>query len=595
MTSAHEVRPNNQVHMRKTALVLLAALALTGCNANPPDSSINENEVIGGQVTVAFLSSAEPWSTEEIVTKNKDYYLQHEPDYRKADTTQTEDDYLQSLMVNDMLSFWKVGTIQNGDYAGQSLVLAREACDGPCQPNYFRYAVDEDSGHWTTLLPYSDEVLDGTPGGPANDQEASIEIPSLTAPQALELYDTDPVMIANKFGGQDPVYFGYTDENFSRNYKVLTGVKDTSFAKYYSTDNAGCIYGVTPDGILVRYQIMPVSFNFMPGAKGGQVPEPVQVQDVILTLTDGSTEEHTYTLFAGGCGFASSCLSTTLPVGDEESSVKEVGSLIAKNGPSETSEKVYTIAFESLGDYVPGLRSLMSQAYAGYEMNLQYKDPPETALSIDEFFDAHTVVLLKLDTGAYTLAYDSSVAPSGECGKPVIYLYPTKAEQVSVKVNNITFSKTVPAYGNGWTVWAEPSGVLKNLADGKTYPYLFWEGQSSARIATNQGWTLAKKDIASKLPVALMSMGLSSKESADFMEFWLPKLQAVTTPYVEFSFEGTAAMNQVAPLSITPAPDTLLRVFMVYQGVNHAGLSMPAYTAPARSGFSVVEWGGTLY
>jgi hypothetical protein len=581
--------------MRKTALILLAALALTGCNANPPDSSINENDVIGGQVTVNFLSSAEQWSTEEVVTTNKDYYLQHEPDYLKADTTQTEDDYLQSLMVNDMLSFWKVGTIQNGDYAGQSLVLAREACDGPCQPLYFRYAVDEDTGHWTTLLPYSDEVLEGTPGGPANDQEASIEIPSLTAPQALDLYATDPVMIADKFAVQNPGYFGFTDENFNTNYKVLTGAKDSSFAKYYTTDNAGCLYGETPDGILVRYQIMPVSFNFMPGAKGGQVPEPVQVQDVILTLPDGSTENHSYTLFAGGCGFASSCLSTIRATGDEESSLIEVGSIIAKNGPSETSEKVYTIPLEGLADYATGLRFMLSDAYDGYKMNLQYKDPPETALSVEEFLAQHEVVLLKLDTGAYTLAYDSAVAPSGECGKPVIYLYPTAAQQVSVKVNNIAFTKTVPAYGNGWTVWAEPSGVLKNLADGKTYPYLFWEGNSSAKLSIDQGWTLAKKDIASKLPVALTSMGLSTKESADFMEFWLPKLQAVTTPYVRFNFEGTAAMNIVAPLTITPAPDSLLRVFMVYQGVNQAGLSMPAYTAPARSGFSVVEWGGTLY
>ena len=61
-----------------------------------------------------------------------------------------------------------------------------------------------------------------------------------------------------------------------------------------------------------------------------------------------------------------------------------------------------------------------------------------------------------------------------------------------------------------------------------------------ARVAMNEPWTLAKKDIAAKLPVALTSMGLSSKETADFMAFWLPKLQAVTTPYVQFNFEGTA-------------------------------------------------------
>ena len=45
---------------------------------------------------------------------------------------------------------------------------------------------------------------------------------------------------------------------------------------------------------------------------------------------------------------------------------------------------------------------------------------------------------------------------------------------------------------------------------------------------------------------------------------------------------------------ITPAPDTLIRVFMTYKASeNYVELSAQELTAPSRTGFTVVEWGGT--
>lgn len=47
-------------------------------------------------------------------------------------------------------------------------------------------------------------------------------------------------------------------------------------------------------------------------------------------------------------------------------------------------------------------------------------------------------------------------------------------------------------------------------------------------------------------------------------------------------------------LHIDPAPDTLIRVFMAWQS-SDSFVKLPAQTltAPARTGFTVVEWGGT--
>ena len=62
--------------------------------------------------------------------------------------------------------------------------------------------------------------------------------------------------------------------------------------------------------------------------------------------------------------------------------------------------------------------------------------------------------------------------------KPVIYLYPEQAQEVSVRLDyDGRLTDTIPAYGDGWKVTAWPDGRLVNHSDGKEYPYLFWEGE----------------------------------------------------------------------------------------------------------------------
>ena len=48
-------------------------------------------------------------------------------------------------------------------------------------------------------------------------------------------------------------------------------------------------------------------------------------------------------------------------------------------------------------------------------------------------------------------------------------------------------------------------------------------------------------------------------------------------------------------LNITPAPDTVIRVFMVWKGLDtYVPIQAQPLTAPPRTGFTVVEWGGSL-
>ena len=60
-----------------------------------------------------------------------------------------------------------------------------------------------------------------------------------------------------------------------------------------------------------------------------------------------------------------------------------------------------------------------------------------------------------------------------------------------------------------------------------------------------------------------------------------------------FSFQ-TDRYTDAAKLEIDPAPDTLIRVFMAWQA-SETALELPEQelTAPERTGFTAVEWGGT--
>ena len=53
------------------------------------------------------------------------------------------------------------------------------------------------------------------------------------------------------------------------------------------------------------------------------------------------------------------------------------------------------------------------------------------------------------------------------------------------------------------------------------------------------------------------------------------------------------AYTESARLTITPEPDTLIRVFMAYRPLEKAVEIAPqTLTAPERTGFTAVEWGG---
>lgn len=179
----------------------------------------------------------------------------------------------------------------------------------------------------------------------------------------------------------------------------------------------------------------------------------------------------------------------------------------------------------------------------------------------------------------------------GMAYKPVIYLYPEKETEVSVKLAlEGKLTCTYPQYENGWKVTAAPDGTITD-ARGQSYNYLYWEGETYAKYDMTKGFCVRGEDTAAFLEDALEKLGLTRREANEFIVYWLPLMQE--NPYNIISFQ-TDAYIEAANLQVSPSPDTLIRVFMAWQAADsYVELEEQQLTAPARTGFTVVEWGGT--
>ena len=234
-------------------------------------------------------------------------------------------------------------------------------------------------------------------------------------------------------------------------------------------------------------------------------------------------------------------------------------------------------------------------------------------------------------------------------GKPVVYLFtPRPIPNVVVAVRLVpqwSFTHVYPlASVKGlehgmqqitWSVSAQPDGALKEISTGLDLSYLFWEADSqfcppstppltpieeqctlhtykekfdpSSPVLSPETPTtvlLPFSDLLPYLDGALKALTLHTSARNDFITYWLPKLSK--RPYVALRFLPQPAYERAAPLDVSPAPDVVTRVFMLFRGiaeedvgewkdararvdwVDVVGVS-PA--AQDRSLFRVLEWG----
>lgn len=174
--------------------------------------------------------------------------------------------------------------------------------------------------------------------------------------------------------------------------------------------------------------------------------------------------------------------------------------------------------------------------------------------------------------------------------KPVIYLYPEKIETVNVKLEldgNLTC--TYPEYTDGWDgLTVSPDGIIKK--DGREYYCLYWEGESRFEPDFSKGFCVKSEDTARFLEKTLREIGLNDREANEFIIYWLPILQK--NEYNLISFQGQNYVD-AAKLTVSPTPDSVLRVFMSFKPLeNKVSIKPQTFQPFIRNGFTVVEWGG---
>lgn len=186
--------------------------------------------------------------------------------------------------------------------------------------------------------------------------------------------------------------------------------------------------------------------------------------------------------------------------------------------------------------------------------------------------------------------------------KPVIYMYsPTK---INAEVNldllgDLTFS--YPKYEKGWNVSVGDKGTLTDENSGKEFPYLFWEGKTnnlnfSPIFNSFDGYQINTDSTIQFLEARLSEFGLNDKEQTDFITYWAPRISNKKYAVVQFLLDEEYD-TQIGKLNVSPMPDCVRRVYILFAGINQLipGVeSTPKKFIPLkRSGFTVIEWGGS--
>jgi hypothetical protein len=385
----------------------------------------------------------------------------------------------------------------------------------------------------------------------------------------------------------------YILEGLGKRSDNLTGIDITTYPVVASVDEGNMYMVPVPDdGDLLamssrfftqredgRLLIYDLDYSFWDEASTGpQVPD--------ASLNDGSTIGDTYFRGAlGGCGI--------YPVTNVVDAA-DVGALTAY-GTTNIGQTIWIASDYSLAHY-EGLRQTWIYR------NLSGDDYED--LQGDEAHGAAIAGLLAEDPASFFFYEDNfgrlvqftkgELGSGGECGKPVIYLYPEQEMRLEVYVEpKGGFSYTEPEYVDGWRVSTTPDSVITNLDDGLVYPYLFWEGRGDVYTAPEEYWVVEDNEVPKFLSKILRHAGFVDREVADFLEFWLPRME--DAPYYKIGFHGTAVMDEIAPLSLSVEPDSILRILMDFEELQEEEPSNPPRLRPfSRRGFVVTEWGGVL-
>jgi hypothetical protein len=456
------------------------------------------------------------------------------------------------------VTFYRVGTFTDGIFKGGDILVA-DVVTGE-MGGESRYFFINKSGQITLLTKHSDALYDGDS---LDRTKFSIDtdavLTDLIFPEKIN-YGTSSFSlqwnnISEGFAGQ--TYYSSAFKLAFKHPKLGDVYADNPDDQTITNKKNG-YYLIAPDGTERTYSLD------IPFYDKTNIPQ--------VTWNDGTLNTTEYiNTDRGGCGSRNyAAVVYGLSLND-----------LVVIGETNSGDKVY----ELKDDNNMILHNIYNNDYNPY-------DTPK--ISYEQFIQSKPVFFWYDSFGRLIKFQKSEFIPQAECGKPVIYLYPEETTNVSVKIEpKGGFTFTEPDYGDGWDVLAYPDGKLVDLENKISYPYLFWEGRGGIYNTPEKGFVVAVQDVHNFLIEKLTKLGLNDKEQVDFIEFWEPRMTGA--PYFFVTFMGNKVMDEIAPLTITPKPDSVIRILMDFTPLQEP-ITVEGYNikTPERKGFTVIEWGGVL-
>jgi len=175
--------------------------------------------------------------------------------------------------------------------------------------------------------------------------------------------------------------------------------------------------------------------------------------------------------------------------------------------------------------------------------------------------------------------------------KPIIYLYPTIETEIKVKLwNPERLSHTYPKYNSKeWrNVIAQPNGDLVDLKSWRELYSLYREWVSYNKPEITEWFVVKWEDTISFLEEKLAILWLNEYEAEEFIIYRLPQMENNKRNLIHF--ETMEEINKNMPLSITPVPDSVIRIMMDWKVLDeYVEIAEQEFLTPERTGFAVVE------
>lgn len=475
--------------------------------------------------------------------------------------------YQDGSKIEDVEMFYQVGAVGNeqlivatvGEGMGSQTMLIKKTATG-----YVIYQQHSPDAFFANTEG-GEIVYQGPAVNPNVTIDKTSEIKEIVAPNSQKISGQNYNLSKYGVWGVDFVAT-QSPSSYGATYSLVASIPEGKVYEVTSKDDSS--YKIT------YYTVMTKDHRMHPYIIDGAA---YKADVTPITWTNGTKNTDTYASAVGGCGFTGSI--------EVAKNVSEASLEIS--GKTSDGQTVYIL--KDTND------PLFTKHYAEYKEAVKYFSDglaaDEKNMTAAQFKQKNGIFIVKDNSGRWIVMAKQKYFPQGGCAKPVVYLYPSSTTFVNVSVGaDITKSDPIYPTGGWKAVLAQASGKL--TYKGQAYDSLFWEGYGKgAYPAITSGSFVSRTSVEQKIKTDLAAQGLNQQEINDFWSFWSSKVP--NKNYVRITWLSKQQLHALAPLYVSPKPDTTIRVFLDMEGVDSPyPLATQTFVTPKRTGFTVVEWGG---